>query len=356
MQNNNSISFLIPLYNCAAYIERCVQSVVNQKIDDYEIVVVDDGSTDGGGDIVAEIQKTNPNIRLIRQANAGVSRARNVALEVATGEYIYFVDADDLLIDNSIKPQLKLMRQHNLDALKVNFCYADDSNYITQMIAKKSDAAHVSDIFSGVDYLQNTNLLWSTNLVGVTVYIYRRELFINHDLRFDENLKICEDYIFNIKALIQTNRVAVTSSTVYVYMRYANSCSHARRPYAEVSEIGLNLYGAFSSLCYENRELFYNLNPVIEAYADKIVFAYILWPMIREAAPLSVCKSMIKELKKRHCYPIKKPSHIENTNFRYNRILNALWHLSRYYPLWMMAVMIQRIARMRITKHRASIR
>jgi glycosyltransferase involved in cell wall biosynthesis len=98
------ISYVIPLYNCAEYINRCLQSIENQHISNrrgYEVIVVDDGSTDGGGDIVAKLQQRNPHIQLIRQANAEVSRARNVALEKAKGKYLYFVDADDLLIDNS---------------------------------------------------------------------------------------------------------------------------------------------------------------------------------------------------------------------------------------------------------------
>ena len=102
------LSVIIPMYNAEKYIKRCIESVYRQDLDinHFELLVVNDGSTDNSPSIVKELQKIYPNITLIDKENGGQATARNMGLEEAHGDFIMFIDADDFLIDYRIKSSL----------------------------------------------------------------------------------------------------------------------------------------------------------------------------------------------------------------------------------------------------------
>lgn len=117
------LSFIVPVYNVSSYLSKCLDSILNQSlsVEEYEIVVVNDGSTDGSFEIVQCYAKKYPNITVITQKNGGLSSARNVGIRVARGEYIQFVDSDDYLEPNVIKGLLEKMERENLDVLRFNY-------------------------------------------------------------------------------------------------------------------------------------------------------------------------------------------------------------------------------------------
>lgn len=96
------LNVIIPLYNAEKYIERCLMSIVNQTYENINVIVIDDGSTDRSADIVEKIAKRNEKVQLLRQANAGVSKARNTGLSIVkSGEYVTFIDSDDYMDEDS---------------------------------------------------------------------------------------------------------------------------------------------------------------------------------------------------------------------------------------------------------------
>ena len=103
------LSVIVPVYNVEQYLERCVQSIVAQNLTDYEIILVDDGSTDTSGVLCDELQRLFDNIRVIHQSNGGLSAARNTGLSVAQGRYITFVDSDDELYPNTLKENIEFL-------------------------------------------------------------------------------------------------------------------------------------------------------------------------------------------------------------------------------------------------------
>lgn len=113
------LSILVPVYNARPYLEECLHSLLEQDIPDYEILCVDDGSTDGSGAILNAFAAEYGRIVPIHQANSGVSAARNAGLEAASGEYIWFVDADDFIAPNVLGRLSALIRQHRCDQLVV---------------------------------------------------------------------------------------------------------------------------------------------------------------------------------------------------------------------------------------------
>ncbi len=107
------LSIVIPVYNVGKTLERCVQSVLNQKFRDYQIILVDDGSTDNSGEICEQLLRQDQRIQVIHQKNAGLSAARNAGIKKAKGEYITFIDSDDYIGNDTLKPLMDLLTIHH---------------------------------------------------------------------------------------------------------------------------------------------------------------------------------------------------------------------------------------------------
>ena len=114
------ISVIVPVYNVEPYLKRCLDSIINQSLNEIEILIIDDGSTDKSGEICDEYAKLDNRIRVIHQENGGLSRARNVGLDQAQGKYIMFVDSDDLLKEIFVKSLMILLKNTMLTLL----CFA----------------------------------------------------------------------------------------------------------------------------------------------------------------------------------------------------------------------------------------
>ena len=105
MENNILLSIIIPVYNTEGYIERCLESIANQQVNNYEIVIINDGSTDGSDKIIKTFIISHPQIKFkyYNQKNKGLSSARNKGIELAEGTYLHFIDSDDYLVNNNYK-------------------------------------------------------------------------------------------------------------------------------------------------------------------------------------------------------------------------------------------------------------
>ena len=133
------ISVLIPCYNAARYVEEALESAFAQGVDLHEVVVVDDGSTDGSAD---RVRAFGDPVRVHRQANAGISVARNAALALATGDVIAFLDADDLWTDGSLRARLDVL----LADESIDYCYGRVEQFISPDVSPESASAHASAI------------------------------------------------------------------------------------------------------------------------------------------------------------------------------------------------------------------
>ena len=116
------ISITVPVYNVEKYLPRCLNSLVNQTFKlDYEIICVDDGSTDNSGKILDDFAQKYPKIKVIYQENAGLSEARNTALKYVTGKYTMFVDSDDFIAPNALEDLYNYAQKHNSDVVIFDF-------------------------------------------------------------------------------------------------------------------------------------------------------------------------------------------------------------------------------------------
>ena len=192
------------MYNAGKYVGDCLRSILNQGLscEDFEIIVVDDGSTDNGKDIVKQFNI----VKYTYQENRGQSSARNVGLAQATGQYVCFVDSDDMLVPNSIGVVLEKAIEYNLDMLTYDMATQYD---------KVVSGEGLSGIASGAEYLSKNNY---NN--GPWWYIAKRESI--GDLRFVEG-RYGEDGMFTMELLMKVKRVAYMNRHCYYYIRREGS-------------------------------------------------------------------------------------------------------------------------------------
>ena len=219
------LSFIIPFYNVEPYIEECIRSLYAQDVprDDYEVICVDDCSLDGSRTIVARLQKEYPTLHLLTTPeNLRQGGARNLALNIAQGKYIWFVDSDDYIKPNCLGNLLKIAEEECLDILDFDFASDFQSN-----ISNDSDQNFYIRPCTGTEYVFNTkyDTHWSSRCSGVCYSIIRLELIRN--LRFQEKVQY-EDTDYAMEMYAMAKRVMHIPSKVYHHRYRINSTTHSR--------------------------------------------------------------------------------------------------------------------------------
>lgn len=205
------ISFVIPVYNVAPYLRECLESIVGQEIKDFEVCVVDDGSTDGSSAICDEYAETYPELfKLRHQPNQGVSVARNKALEMTTGQYIWFVDADDYILPGSLQYLSEILRQSGCDTL-----FFGNDPLVT------GSAIEYGMIYNRNDFLSR-NVCFCNPLI-----IFSREIIARHHIQFPAGIRMGEDLEFQYNYLIHSGRLATTPVSFYHIREREGSASRS---------------------------------------------------------------------------------------------------------------------------------
>lgn len=208
----DKISVIIPVYNVAAYLHQCLDSVLGQDHEDLEVIVVDDGSTDSSGAICDQYAAKDSRVRVIHQANAGAAAAKNAALRVATGEYLSFVDADDYLEPNVYGHMLRVLQTTQADAAQFSFREV----YVNHQEEKLLDMGCPE--MDSKTYLVRFTKDWSCPLLWNK--LYRREIF--DGVFFEEGHKIDDEY-FTYQGFLGARRVVFDTRVVYNYRRRRSS-------------------------------------------------------------------------------------------------------------------------------------
>lgn len=233
---NPLVSIIVPVYNGEAKLSRCVQSILTQEFSDFELIMVDDGSTDGSLAMMKSFAKSDARVQVIHKANGGVSSARNAALAVAKGDYVQFMDADDWMPSDSTK--LLYQSAHNHDA---DLVVADFWRVVGDRVSQKGDIdeEQVMDKLTYVEHLQQNpadfyyGALWNK--------LYRRSLIEDNQLRLDESLSWCEDFVFNLEFILHVNRVFALRAPVYYYVKTEGSLVNTRLKFSHVVRMKLDM-------------------------------------------------------------------------------------------------------------------
>ena len=208
------ISIVIPIYNVSKYIEDCLCSVINQSYKDYEVICVNDGSTDDSAVIVESlIQKEGleGRVRLINQANAGLSAARNTGIETAKGEYILLLDSDDWLENNALERLALHLNGEDMVCFSGRRYFEDANKY------EEPDILQEQTYESGWEYYCN-NALKSRQFVFVCAVLraYKREFLLNNKLWFTRGI-FHEDNMFTPYACLYAGKTKEINESLYVY-------------------------------------------------------------------------------------------------------------------------------------------
>lgn len=214
-----TVSIIVPVYNAEKGIRRCVDSILGQEFTDFELLLVDDGSTDGSSAILDGYAAADPRVRVIHKPNSGVSATRNLALGQAKGEFIEFLDADDWITEDATKLLVRSAREN--DAQMV---IADFYRVVGDDVARKGQIGGDATSLSRLEYADLMMKDPADFYYGVIWNkLYRRDIIERHGVRMDETLDWCEDFIFNLEYVLHVSTVAVLRSPIYYYVKTEGS-------------------------------------------------------------------------------------------------------------------------------------
>lgn len=214
-----SISFIIPAYNSQASLRKCLDSILRQPYDAYEIIVVNDGSTDDTAEIIEEYLRLDNRIKALHQKNSGQGAARANGLELATGDYVWFVDSDDWLLPSVLPRLSRILSQEDPDVLVANFEFTfDDQPAAPSSLVPAHLAGHLIDPLESAGTFAAISC-WNTPPWRL---ISRRSHLMEHGITFAKGV-FYEDHPFAIHLMLTARRVYVDASITYAYYQRATS-------------------------------------------------------------------------------------------------------------------------------------
>lgn len=198
------ISIIIPVYNVEQYLRQCLDSIVQQSFTNYEVILVDDGSSDGSPAICDEYAERYSQVKTVHKTNGGVSSARNAGLDIAKGTWIWFVDADDYVVENSLNILDSFIQEHNCDTVLHGLVFLKNDVII------KNDN-HDAD-FSPKNSFLLKNFVYQNGMI-----LFKSSIIKNENLRFIEGVKMGEDLEFQYRYLFFCKTPMRLSCNLYVY-------------------------------------------------------------------------------------------------------------------------------------------
>jgi glycosyltransferase involved in cell wall biosynthesis len=209
----------MPVFNADIYLSAAIKSILDQTYENFELILINDGSTDNSGDICEYYNNIDKRISLIHQENQGTSAARNKGLQIARGDYILFVDNDDIISKDLLYDNINILNKTGFEIVKfsINYVYLDRSGKKREIdrFKVKDKLYSITDIAKNYDYLRE---------VGVFTFIWnmliKKSVITDNNLKFNEEMLFgCEDNIFNFNCLKHTNGLVCNSKAYYTHFR-----------------------------------------------------------------------------------------------------------------------------------------
>ena len=236
------VSIIVPIYNAENYLRRCVDSILNQEYTDYELLLVNDGSTDASGDICEEYGDRDPRVIVIQKENTGVSDSRNRALDRARGKYLQFLDSDDWITPDATRLFVRAAEEYGCDMVISDFYRVVGERLSTKgdieeegVLTREEFAAHMmenpADFYYGV--------LWNK--------LYRRDIVEEHNLRMDTDINWCEDFMFNLEYIRYAKVFYALHAPIYYYVKRKGSLASQGINISKTVKMKLNVFEYYNN-------------------------------------------------------------------------------------------------------------
>ena len=246
------VSIIVPVYNAEKAIARLIDSVLAQEYEDFELLLMNDGSKDGTAAILDEYAAKDSRIKVVHKENSGVSDTRNQALKMAQGEYIQFADADDWITKDATKLFVRAMEEQDCDMVISDFYRVvgentaikgdiEDSGLLTREEYSDRMLMNPADYYYGV--------IWNK--------MFKREIIEKEQLKMDPELKWCEDFIFNMEYILHAKNIFVLKVPTYYYVKTEGSLVWSGMNMSNVVRMKLSVieyYNDFYKNLYDDRD------------------------------------------------------------------------------------------------------
>ena len=246
------VSIILPVYNAESTLRRCIESILNQEYTDFELILIDDGSSDLSADICDEYRQKDSRIKVIHKENTGVSDSRNKGMEAATGEFLQFVDADDWITADATKLMVREAVKENCDLVITDF-YRVIGNRVSHKGSIKEAGVLTRETLA--EYMMESpadfyyGVLWNK--------LFRRDIIVEHQIRMDEKISWCEDFLFNLEYILYIKEASILQIPVYYYLKTEGSLVAQSKSISKVVQTKLQIfefYNEFYKSVYDEKE------------------------------------------------------------------------------------------------------
>lgn len=276
MSSKPLVTIIVPVYNAEKYLKRCVDSILNQEFQNYELILADDGSTDLSGSLCDRYAALDSRIKTIHKPNTGVSDTRNKALDLARGTYIQFVDSDDWITPESTHLMIRSMEMYDCDMIISDFyrvsgehlAHKGDINE-TRILSREEFSSYMienpADFYYGV--------LWNK--------LYKRDIIEKNHIRMDTKISWCEDFLFNLEYIRHAHSFYALQAPVYYYVKRKGSLVSQGMNISSTLQMKISVFEYYNEFYKDiyDQEDYKNIRPQIYRFLLSVARDGIILPL-----------------------------------------------------------------------------
>lgn len=266
------VSVILPVFNAERFLPQCLDSILRQTYQEWELIAVDDGSKDRSLEILKSYEKRDDRIHIISKKNEGVSIARNVALSQVCGEYIYFVDSDDIVMQDALSILIRTLESNNATFVKSDFLPINEHGkqlFINkkQGIRRRYEGKIIDSEMFYSKILMDEFFLWTC--------LFRRDIIEKNKIRFIPHCRLMEDATFIVEYLLHSSRNVYKDACVYGYRKYEGTASEVNKDYSGDLEMIQQSLSTAKERKTLNILLYKRINKIQQGYRTGLINKFI---------------------------------------------------------------------------------